>query len=279
MEKNIVELEVFQEVVEVYGLHLLLALALLVAGLIAAKLAQKYLKYLLRRFILNEAMVATIVNVVFILIIMFVVIFALHLVGMHTIVVRRILIALILAAVGIVVVFRPLIPTLPFKVGNTIKVGDLLGKVEATTLLNTRLKTFDGKTVFVPNSKILNDFVINYHFTPNRRFEVDIGIRYDQDLLKAKQVLEALMTEDPRVLPIPRPVVYVTNLADNCVQLSGRGWIENVKYWKTKCDLLEKAKLRFDQEGIVIAYPQRDVHIYYETALPASVEQRVEDKK
>ena len=279
MEKNILELEQFQEVVEVYGLHLLLALALLVAGLIAAKFAQKYLKYLLRRFILNEAMVATIANIGFILIIRFVVIFALHLVGMHTIVVRRILIALILAAVGLVVVFRPLIPTLPFKVGNTIKVGDLLGKVEATTLLNTRLKTFDGKTVFVPNSKILNDFVINYHFTPYRRFEVDIGIRYDQDLLKAKQVLEALMTEDPRVLPTPRPTVYVTNLADNCVQLSGRGWIENVKYWKTKCDLLEKAKLRFDQEGIVIAYPQRDVHIYYETALPASVEQRVEDKK
>lgn len=279
MEKNILELERFQEVIQLYGLNLLLALGMLVGGLIVAKFASKYLKYLLRRFILNQALVATVANIVSILIIVFVVAVSLQYAGMHTIVVRRILIAAALAFIGLILVFRPLIPSLPFKVGNTIKVGDLLGKVEATTLLNTRLKTFDGKTVFVPNSKILNDYVINYHFTPNRRFEVDIGIRYDQDLLKAKQVLEALITEDPRVLPNPRPIVYVTNLADNCVQLSGRGWIENVKYWKTKCDLLEKAKLRFDQEGIVIAYPQRDVHIYYETALPASVEQRVEDKK
>lgn len=272
MDNDILELEKFQELVQMYGLHLLLALAILVGGLIIAKFAQKYLKYLLRRFILSEALIATIVNIIFILIIMSVVVVCLHIAGMHTIVVRRILIAFCLAVVGLITIFRPLIPTLPFKVGNTIKTGDLLGKVEAITLLNTRIKTFDGKTVFVPNSKIINDYVINYHFTPQRRFELDIGIGYKQDLLKAKQLLDAIMTQDPRVLPNPRPIVYVTNLADSCVQLSGRGWIENVKYWKTRCDLLEKAKLRFDQEGIVIAYPQRDVHIYNETPLPASGE-------
>ena len=112
-----------------------------------------------------------------------------------------------------------------------------------------------------PNSKILNDYVINFHFTPNRRFELDIGIGYDQDLLKAKRILETIMIEDPRVLPTPRPVVYVLNLADSCVELSARGWADNLKAWKTKCELLEKAKLRLDQEGIRIAFPQRDVHL------------------
>ena len=272
MEEEILKLGKFQEVIQLYGFDLLLSLAMLVAGLIVAKLIHRYIKILLRRFISKESVVATVANIISLLIIVYVVSLSLHHVGMDSIVIRRIIIGLTLAVIAVIIVFRPLIPTLPFKVGNTIKVGDLLGKVEATTLINTRMKTFDGKTVFVPNSKILNDYVINYHFTPNRRFELDIGIGYNQDLLKAKQLLEAIMTQDPRVLPNPRPIVYVTNLADSCVQLSGRGWIDNVKYWKTKCDLLEKAKLRFDQEGIVIAYPQRDVHIYYETALPASGE-------
>ena len=148
--------------------------------------------------------------------------------------------------------------------GNTVEAGGLLGKVEATTFLNTRLRTFDGKTLYIPNRRILDDIVVNYHFTPNRRVYLDVGIRYDQDLLKAKRVLEMLMIQDPRVLATPRPVVYVTELAGSSVDLSGRCWVKNLEYWKTRCDLIEKIKLRFDHEGIVIAYPQLDVHHYGE---------------
>ncbi|MBA7662533.1 Small-conductance mechanosensitive channel [subsurface metagenome] len=121
----------------------------------------------------------------------------------------------------------------------------------------------------MPNSKVLNDYVINYHFTKTRRIKVDVGIRYDQDLLKAKQVLETIMIEDPRVLLKPaRPTVYVLNMADSCVQLGGRCWVDNVKYWTTRCELIEKTKLRFDQEGITIAFPQLDVHHYHGNASP-----------
>jgi len=130
------------------------------------------------------------------------------------------------------------------------------------------MKTFDGKTVFIPNSKILNDYVINYHFTGTRRVKVDVGIRYDQDILKAKQALEAVMIEDPRVKVKPRPVVYVLKMADSCVQLGGRCWVDNVKYWTSKCELIEKTKLRFDKEGIIIAFPQLDVHHYQGDDLP-----------
>ena len=98
-------------------------------------------------------------------------------------------------AVGVIILFRPLIPTLPFKVGNTVRTGDLLGKIEATTILNTRMRTFDGKTFFVPNRKILDDIVINYHFTKTRRIKIDVGIRYDQDLMKAKQLDGEAYTE------------------------------------------------------------------------------------
>jgi small conductance mechanosensitive channel len=266
MEKNILELEKFQEVITVYGFDLLLSLAMLVLGLIIAKFLLKYFKLLLQKFIRNVAVVSTVANIACVLFIMFVIAVSLQHAGMHTIVIRRIIIAASLATVAVIIVFRPLLPTLPFKVGQTVKAGDLLGKVESTSVLNTRLRTFDGRTFFVPNYMILKDIVQNYHYTPTRRIKINVGIRYDQDLMKAKQVLDAIMSEDPRVKATPRPVVYVINLSNNCVELGGRCWVDNVKYWKTRCDLLEKIKLRFDAEGIVIAYPQRDVHIYYENA-------------
>ncbi len=151
--------------------------------------------------------------------------------------------------------------SLPFKVGNYVKAGDLLGKVEAISFLNTRMKTFDGKTFFVPNRQILNEIVINYHFTQTRRVKIDVSIRYDQDLLKAKRTLEMIMTEDPRVKLKPSPMVYVMNLATNSVDLGGRCWVDNKNYWVARCDLLEKTKLRFDREGIRFAFPQLDLHI------------------
>mgnify|MGYP001828207741 CR=1 FL=1 len=269
MDKEFEKLATIGELLDLYGKEMVLALAILVFGLIAARLLVRLFRMTVRRFTAKQNVISTVSNALHILMIVVVVAAALHVAGMHTIIIRRILVSITLAAIGLIVIFRPYIPTLPFKVGNTIKTGELFGKVEATTFLNTRLRTFEGMTVFVPNSKILNDYVINYHFTPTRRVRIDVGIRYDQDILKAKQVLEAIMIEDPRVKTKPRPVVYVLNLADSCVELGGRCWVENLKYWVARCDLIEKVKLRFDQEGIIIAFPQRDVHLYHETPLAA----------
>ncbi len=268
MEGQLAEYKKLGEAIALHGQNFVEALIILVIGLIALKMLTRLLRRILERFALKPQMVSTVSNIFYIILLFIVVAAALQQAGMATIVVRRILIVIGLAAVGLVAIFRPLLPTLPFKVGNTVKVGDLLGKIEATTILNTRMKTFDGKTVFIPNSKILNDYVINYHFTGTRRVKVDVGIRYDQDILKAKQVLETVMIEDPRVKVKPRPVVYVLNMANNCVQLGGRYWVDNVKYWTTKCELIEKTKLRFDKEGIIIAFPQLDVHHYQGDALP-----------
>ena len=268
MEGQLAEYKKLGEAIALHGQNFVEALIILVIGLIALKMLTRLLRRILERFGLKPQMVSTVNSIFYIILLFIVVAAALQQAGMATIVIRRILIVTGLIAVGLIAIFRPLLPTLPFKVGNTVKVGNLLGKIEATTILNTRMKTFDGKTVFIPNSKILNDYVINYHFTGTRRVKVDLGIGYDQDLLKAKQVLEAVMIEDPRVKVKPRPVVYVLNMANSCVQLGGRCWVNNVKYWTSKCELIEKTKLRFDKEGIIIAFPQLDVHHYQGDALP-----------
>jgi small conductance mechanosensitive channel len=256
------------DIVMLYGYEVLCALFVIVVGLLTTKIAVKGLKWILERFLASKEIVSTISNIIFVLLAVIVFAIALEHAGVRSEVINRSLAAAALVIAAIMLLIRPLLPTLPFKVGNTVKFGDLLGKVEATTLLNTRLRTFDGKTVFVPNSKILNDFVINYHFTGTRRIKINVGIGYDQDLLKAKQILEAIMIEDPRVKVKPRPVVYVLNLGNSCVELGGRCWVDNLKFWTTRCELIEKTKLGFDQQGITIAFPQLDVHYYHGTAPP-----------
>ena len=251
-----------------YGKELVVALAILVCGLIAAQYLKKYSIIFLKKIFTNLSLAATIANVLYILFMLFLVVFVLKEAGIDPLVIRRLMLVLTLAAVALIILFRPYIPTLPFKVGNTIKTSDFLGKVEATTFLNTRIKTFDGKTVFIPNSKILNDFVINYHFTPHRRVAFDVGIKYDQDIMKAKQILESLFIEDPRVMETPRPAVYMKGWDEGAVILWVRGWVENAKYWVTKCELIEKTTLRFQNEGIIMAFTRRDLHLFHKSSLP-----------
>jgi len=249
-------------IMELHGRDLIAALLALIVGLLIAKWIVRGFRTVLASFVKNPAYVATAANVLNILLLSVVLIAAALEAGLKVQPVFRLVMVVFLCVVGLVIFFRPYIPSLPFKVGQTVKVAGLLGKVEGTTVLNTRIRTFDGKVFFVPNKTILNDVVINYWYTPTRRMKIDIPIRYDQDLLKAKQVLEALMVEDPRVLVKPRPAVWVLDLSNGCVMLGGRCWADNLKYWQTRVDLIEKVKLRFDQEGIRISYPHIGVHHY-----------------
>lgn len=244
------------EVMSQHGTHMALSLALLIAGLYVTRLIDGGL----RRLLPKTTFGVMLCNSIHFILIMLVITVAAVEFGAKPANVFRFLSIVALAAIGLMVFLRPFLPSMPFKVGNNVKAADLYGKVEAITFLNTRLRTFDGRTFFVPNRKILDDIVINYHFTETRRAKIDVGICYDQDLVRAKQVLEAVMIEDPRVKPKPAPVVYVLELADSCIKLGGRCWVTNEDYWVARCDILEKTKLRFDQEGIEFAFPQLELH-------------------
>ena len=262
MESEFVKLQRIGDIMSSHGRELAFALIFLIAGLYLSKFLTKYLRLGLSRITNNLNLISIVSNSFYILFLLAVIMVASTQAGFKAQIVFRFLMVAGLAAVGILVLFRPYIPSLPYKVGNTIKVGDVLGKVEATTFLNTRIKTFDGLTVFIPNRQILDDIVINYHFTGTRRVKVDVGIGYDQDILKAKRIMEEIMLADPRVKKTPRPVVYTMDLEDSWVKLGGRAWVDNAKFWITRCDLIEKVKYRFDKENIKIAFPQLDIHHY-----------------
>lgn len=260
MQSVIARLQSLGDALSQHGTRVALSLAVLIAGLFLIRWIDKYLRKSLHRLIPAKGFVTTLCHAVYILMVMVVIAASATEFGARPINVLRFLSIVALATIGLIIFLRPFFPSMPFKVGNTIKAGELLGIVEGITFLNTRLRTFDGKTFFLPNRKIIDDILINYHLTPNRRVEINVGICYDQDLHKAKQVLEALMIEDARVKTKPSPMVRVLNLASNCVELGGRCWVENKDWWGTRCDMMEKTKHYFDREGIQFAFPQLELH-------------------
>lgn len=261
VEGELAKLTRLKSILASHGRDIIIGLIFLICGLLVVKWIGKKIRELLGLFINNRVVVSIISNVINILLLTCVVILSAIEAGFEPRPIMQLITVIILVSIGLIIFFRPYMPTLPFKVGQTVKAADLLGKVEGTTILNTRLRTFDGKTVFVPNKTILNDLVINYHYTPTRRIKLDIPIRYDQDLIKAKQVLEAVMIEDPRIRKTPRPLVWVLSLTQGGIMLAGRCWVDNLKFWTTRCDLLEKAIYRFQHEGIIISsFPHIGVH-------------------
>jgi small conductance mechanosensitive channel len=260
MESSLERFEKIGMLMKDHGLELINALLVLIIGIVLLKWLLRYLRIGLKKFIKNNYTVSIISNILGILALALIIISAASELGIDQGPLIFIIMIVCLVSIGIIVMFRPLLPTLPFKVGNTVKAGNILGKVEATTVLNTRLRTFDGKTFFVPNRRIIDDVVINYHFTKTRKIMINVIIRYDQDLLEAKRALESVMIEDARVDKKPSPVVFTLNLLPNGVEIGARCWVDNKKFWVTKCDLTEKIKYRFDRQGILFAHPQLDIN-------------------
>ncbi len=148
----------------------------------------------------------------------------------------------------------------PFKVGDVVEAGGVTGKVEEINLVNTVVKTPDNVKIFIPNSNITSSHIKNFSAEPIRRIDLVIGIGYDDDLKKAKKLLEEILKNHPKVLKEPAPSVAVVELADSSVNIAVRPWVKGEDYWSVRSELIETIKETFDREGISIPYPQMDVH-------------------
>jgi small conductance mechanosensitive channel len=150
----------------------------------------------------------------------------------------------------------------PYRVGDFVETNDEAGFVSDIQIFYTTLTTLDNKTVFIPNNDALSSNITNYSKTELVRLDLTYGIGYDDDLLKAKQVLLDIVVGDDRVVADPKPTVIVAELGDNSVNLSVRPYVHVNNMAGVTAAVTEQAKLRFDAEGISIPFPQRDVHLY-----------------
>jgi len=152
----------------------------------------------------------------------------------------------------------------PFRVGDFVNAGGASGTVKSIDMFNTTIHTPDNQKVIVPNSKITSDVITNVTANDTRRVDMVIGIGYQDDILKAKTVLEGIIKDEKRVLENPATTIAVSELADSSVNFVVRPWVKTTDYWGVYFDLTEKIKITFDKEGISIPYPQQDVHLFSE---------------
>lgn len=150
----------------------------------------------------------------------------------------------------------------PFDVDDFVEVTGASGLVKRMNLVSTTINTFDNQTLVVPNSKIWGDVIKNVTHQKLRRVDMEFGIGYEDDIPKAERILAEVAAEHELVLDEPATNVRVHSLGDSSVNFILRPWVKTEDYWTVYWDLTREVKLRFDQEGVSIPFPQRDVHLY-----------------
>lgn len=152
----------------------------------------------------------------------------------------------------------------PYRVGDFVSVGGVSGTVKSVDIFNTTIHSPDNQKYIVPNANITTDVITNVTANDSRRVDLVIGIGYDDDIAKAKNILKDIVKNEKRVLEDPAPKIAVSELADSSVNFVVRPWVKTSEYWDVYFDLTEKIKVTFDKEGISIPYPQQDVHLFSE---------------
>jgi small conductance mechanosensitive channel len=147
-------------------------------------------------------------------------------------------------------------------VGDYVEAQGIGGTVKAIQIFNTVINTPDNKRIIVPNGAISNGIITNYSSEPTRRVDFVFGIGYGDDIGKARDIIRTVVTGDPRVQGEPEPQIVVSNLGESSVDITVRVWADAGDYWGLKFDLTERVKLAFDQGGISIPFPQRDLHVH-----------------
>ena len=153
----------------------------------------------------------------------------------------------------------------PFKIGDWIEAQGISGTVDSIQIFHTVLRTGDNKTVIVPNGNLSNGIITNYNRQPTRKVVFDVGVDYEADLQKVREVLLAL-ADDPRVLKDPAPVVVVTTLGDSAITMSLRAWVDTPNYWDVLFMFNEQSRDRLKAANIDIPVPQRVIRVVQERA-------------
>lgn len=250
-----------------WGINIVMAIAIFVIGKFVVGVLVSLAKKVMTKAKVDNILINFIASIIKTVLLLFVVVAAIDQLGVDT----TSMIALIGAAglaIGLalqgtlqnlasgvmLIVFRP------FSDGDFIEAAGIAGVVEEIGIFSITMRTGDNREIIIPNGEIYGGTITNNSRRDTRRVDMVFGIGYDDDLLKAKEILNRILSEDERILADPAPTVAVGELADSSVNFNVRPWCKTSDYWGVYGDIHEKVKLTFDAEGISIPYPQMDVH-------------------
>lgn len=145
----------------------------------------------------------------------------------------------------------------PFKLGDLIEAQGEIGVVKEIEIFTTKLTGLSNKEIIIPNASLSNGNIVNYTTEGTRRVDLVIGVSYDADIKKTKEVLMKVLTSNPKVLKDPAPAVTVSELADSSVNFAVRPWSTTADYWDVYFETLENTKIALDEAGIEIPYPHQ----------------------
>lgn len=256
-----------------WGTKIIFALLVFIVGRWVVRMLVNMLKKVMTKANVDEMLVSFLGNIAYAALLAVVVLAALEQLGVNTTSAMAILGAAGLAvglalkdsltsfAAGVMlIIFRP------FKLGDFVEAGGVSGVVEEIRIFHTMLKTGDNREVTMPNAQIYSGTIINYSARATRRIDLVIGIGYDDDIKKARDLIRRVIEADSTVLKDPAPTIMVLELGASSVDFAVRPWVKSGDYWTTRAALLEAIKETFDKEGISIPYPQQDVHVFQTSA-------------
>lgn len=250
------------------GYRLIIAAIIILIGIQAAKIVRKILARTFRRMALEVEISQFLTSIAGIAVCMLAILIAAERLGIPSGSILAILgsagLAIVLALQGSLSNFSGSIMILlmrPFVIGDYIISPAGEGSVKNIGFMYTTLLTGDNRSVTIPNGELSNSTVTNVTREDKRRLDLTINISYDSDLKKAKELLQAIITEQEPVLKDQPILVFVSDLADSAVVLGGRAWTATGDYWAVRWAVMEQVKLRFDREGIKIPFAQLEVSL------------------
>ncbi|MBN8263076.1 MAG: mechanosensitive ion channel [Xanthomonadales bacterium] len=261
------------QLLETWGLRLLAALAIFVVGRWLARRLSTGLDRVMGRAGVDATLGGFLRNIAYAIMLVLVIMTALTAIGIPTTSMFAVLGAAGLAvglalkdslsniASGVM-----LIVLRPFRAGDHVVAAGQEGTVLEIRVFQTRLRAFDHRVVILPNSQITTAPIINYSALPQRRFEVSVGVGYDDDLQQARSVLLQIARDEPLVLDEPEPVVRVVNLGESSVDLVLHAFANNADFVEARSRVIEAVRNELIGHGLNIPYPQRDLHVYHSDA-------------
>ncbi len=268
-----IQSEDFLPMLSQWAINFVFALLIFLAGKWIASLMTKWLRRIMQLRAVDNTLIIFLSNIVYAVLLTAVILAALDTLGFPITSLLAVVGAAGLAiglamkdslgnfAAGIMlVIFRP------FSLHDVIEVAGVLGTVEAINIFNTVLLTPDNKQIIIPNSQVGTASIINYTAKSERRVDLVFGVSYEDDLKKARAVLEKICAEHSLVLKDPATNIFVLSLGDSSVNFAVRPWVKTGDYWKVWGDLLEQGKAELEAAGCSIPFPQRDVHLHQAAA-------------
>lgn len=259
----------FYQSVWALTIRLLSAAAVFVIGRWLARFATRTFKNLLGRHEVDQTLVNFLANLLYSILLIVVILSTLSQLGIASMSLLAIFGAAGLAvglalkdslsnfAAGVMLIlFRP------FKQGDYVEIVGVSGTVEEIRIFSTRLITGDNISVTIPNGNIVAGTISNFTTNSERRIDIVIGVGYEDDLRRAKLVIEQVCSNHEKVLKLPELQVFLVDLADSSVNFAVRAWVKTGDYRAVRSDILEQCKLELEAAGCSIPYPQQDVHLH-----------------